>query len=64
MVGPNEERSLSTVEELSFRANHSSYPNNLAQRVIVVANNVMAVAYSHDRCCQCHLKEIWRPDWK
>jgi len=32
-------------------------PNDVAQRVIVVANHVIAVAYSHDCCCQHHLKK-------
>jgi len=27
-------------------------PNDVAQHVIVVANHVIAVAYSRDRCCQ------------
>ena len=39
-------------------------PDDVAQHVIAVANHVISVAYSHDRCCQRHLKEIWRPDRK
>jgi len=39
-------------------------PNDVAQQVVVVANQVIAAAYSCDRCCQRHLKEMWRPDWK
>jgi len=37
-------------------------PYGVAQHVIVVANHAIAVAYSRDRCCQCHLKDIWQPD--
>jgi len=39
-------------------------PNDVAQHAIAVANHVIAVAYSRDRCCQRHLKEIWRTNWK
>jgi len=34
----------------------------VANQVIAVANHVITVAYSCDRCCQRHLKEIWRPE--
>jgi len=39
-------------------------PNDIAQHVIVVANLVVTVVYSRDCCCQRHLEEIGRPDWK
>jgi len=56
MVGSNQERSLSAVKEWSFFP-----PNDVAQHVIVVANLVIAVAYSRIAVAS-HLKEIWRPD--
>jgi len=33
-------------------------PNDVTRHVIIVANHMIAVAYSRDRRCQRHLKEI------
>jgi len=64
IVGSNQKHSFVGGQRMFFQGKSFFPLNDVAQNGIVAANHVIAVAYSRDRCCQRHLKEIWRPDRK